>query len=165
MSRRGRDVPHPVPRGDRGGWLLAAVLAWLVAYPLILTLAEALGAPKWTLSHFSEFAHRPDEWRALWGSLWISLATTGLAAAIGVPLAFLFERTEFPGRRLLGKLIALPVVLPPLVGVLAFLFLYGEGGVFARALQALTRSAEPPWRLSGPVAILLVHAYTMFVYF
>ncbi|HTD52629.1 MAG TPA: iron ABC transporter permease, partial [Thermoanaerobaculia bacterium] len=101
----------------------------------------------------------------LWGSLWISLATTALAAAIGVPLAFLFERAEFPGRRTLGTLIALPVVLPPLVGVIAFLFLYGEGGFLSRAVQAATRSAEPPWRLSGPAAILLVHAYTMFVYF
>jgi iron(III) transport system permease protein len=32
-------------------------------------------------------------------------------------------------------------------------------------VQALTRSTEPPWRLTGPGAILLVHAYTMFVYF
>ena len=52
---------------------------------------------------------RPDEWSALWASLWISLATVALAAAIGVPLAFLFERAEFPGRRSLGALVALPV--------------------------------------------------------
>jgi iron(III) transport system permease protein len=145
--------------------LLAAALAWLVGYPLLLTFAEALGAPDWTLHHFAEFASRPDEWHALWGSIWISLATVALSAAIGIPLAFLFETAEFPGRRLLGTLIALPVVLPPLVGVLAFLFLYGESGLVARAVQAALRSSEPPWRLSGPGAILLVHAYTMFVYF
>ena len=145
--------------------LLTLLLAWLVCYPLLLTLAEALGDPHWTLSHFALFARRPDEWGALWASVWISLATVALSAAIGIPLAFLFETAEFPGRRLLGTLVALPVVLPPLVGVLAFLFLYGESGVVARAVQTLTRSADPPWRLSGPAAILLVHAYTMFVYF
>jgi iron(III) transport system permease protein len=145
--------------------VLTVVLAWLVCYPLLLTLFEALGAPQWTLAHFSEFARRPDEWQALWASIWISLATVALSAAIGIPLAFLFETAQFPGRRLLGTLVALPVVLPPLVGVLAFLFLYGESGVVARAVQALTRSTEPPWRLTGPGAILLVHAYTMFVYF
>ena len=152
-------------KGEGASLFLALLLAWLVVYPLVLTLGEALGAPRWTLSHFAEFLRRPDEWRALWGSLWISLATTGLAALVGVPLAFLFERAEFPGRRTLGTLIALPVVLPPLVGVIAFLFLYGEGGFLARAVQRATGSAEPPWRLSGPGAILLVHAYTMFVYF
>jgi iron(III) transport system permease protein len=145
--------------------LLALLLLWLVGWPLLVTLAEALEAPRWTLRHFAEFARRPEEWRALWASLWISLATVGLSAAIGIPLAFLFQRTEFPGRRVLGSLVALPVVLPPLVGVIAFLFLYGESGFVARAIQMLLRLEESPWRLSGPAAVLLVHAYSMYVYF
>jgi iron(III) transport system permease protein len=136
-----------------------------VAYPLVLTAGEALSAPDFTSKWFAEFVSRPDEWRALWGSLWISLATVALSAAIGIPLAFLFERTEFPGRRAIGALIALPVVLPPLVGVVAFLFLWGESGLVARAVQAATGARTPPWRLAGPGAILLVHAYSMYVYF
>jgi len=148
-----------------GAGLLALLLAWLVCYPLVLTFREALGAPGWSLKYFSEFFRRPDEWQALWASFWISLATVALSAVIGIPLAFLFERTDFPGRRALGTLIALPVVLPPLVGVVAFLFLYGESGFFARAAQALSGSKEPPWRLAGAGAILLVHGYSMYVYF
>jgi iron(III) transport system permease protein len=88
-----------------------------------------------------------------------------LAGAIGVPLAFVFERLDFPGRRLLGALVALPAVLPPLVGVIAFLFLYGESGFVARALTELLGLDEAPWRLRGAGAILLVHAYSMYVYF
>ena len=152
-------------RGGLAAPLLALLLFWLVGYPLVLTLAEALGAPHWTLSHVAEFARRPAEWQALWASLWISLATVALAGAIGVPLAFLFERNEFPGRGLLGALVALPVALPPLIGVLAFLFLYGESGFVSRGAQALFGLAEAPWRLSGPGAILFVHAYSMYVYF
>ncbi len=153
------------PRRGLGAPLLTLLLFWFVGYPLVLTLAEALGAPHWTLSHVAEFARRPAEWQALWASLWISLATVGLAAAIGVPLAFLFERNEFPGRGLLGALVALPVALPPLIGVLAFLFLYGESGFVSRGVQALFRLSAAPWRLSGPGAILFVHAYSMYVYF
>jgi iron(III) transport system permease protein len=152
-------------RGSLAAILLALLLVWLVGWPLLVTLGEALEVPRWTLSHFAEFAKRPEEWRALWASLWISLVTVGLAAAIGVPLAFLFERMEFPGRRVLGALVALPVVLPPLVGVIAFLFLYGESGFVARALQKFFSLEESPWRLSGPAAVLLVHAYSMYVYF
>jgi iron(III) transport system permease protein len=150
---------------DAAAAALVLLLVWLVCYPLAITLGEALGAPAWTLGHFAAFVHRPDEWRALWASLWISFATVGLAAAVGVPLAFLFERAEFPGRRVLGAMVALPVVLPPLVGVVAFLFLYGESGFVSRAVQWALRLHEPPWRLSGPGAILLVHAYSMYVYF
>src|SRR5213083_3022507 len=98
-------------------------------------------------------------------SVWISLASVALAGAIGVPLAFLFEWLEFPGRKTLGSLIALPAVLPPFVGVIAFLFLYGESGFVARAVQRLLGLGQAPWRLQGAGAILLVHAYSMYVYF
>jgi iron(III) transport system permease protein len=153
-------------RAVLAGAALAAVLAWLVGYPLLVTLLEALQGPAgWTLAGFSAFVGRPDEWLALWRSLWISAASVALAAAVGVPLAFLFERSEFPGRRLLGALVALPVALPPLVGVIAFLFLYGESGFVSRAVQAVAGLDDPPWRLVGPWAILLVHTYSMYVYF
>jgi iron(III) transport system permease protein len=111
------------------------------------------------------FATRSGEWSALWASVWISLASVALAATVGVPLALLFEWFEFPGRKLLGALIALPAVLPPFVGVIAFLFLYGESGFVARFLQSLLGLSQAPWRLQGAGAILLVHAYSMYVYF
>lgn len=145
---------------------VALLLAWIVGYPLLITLIEAFrGSQGWSLEHFRAFFSRPDEWLALWRSLWISAASVVLSALIGVPLAFIFERTEFPGRRFLGAVTALPVALPPLVGVIAFLFLYGESGTVSRAVQALLGLEQPPWRLAGPGAILLVHAYSMYVYF
>ncbi|MEE8367522.1 MAG: iron ABC transporter permease [Thermoanaerobaculia bacterium] len=146
--------------------LVTVGLTWVVGFPLLITLLEALGYPHgWSLSSFSEFVHRVDEWQALWRSLWISACSVVLAAVVGVPLAFVFERTEFPGRRVLGVLVALPVALPPLVGVIAFLFLYGETGFITRAVQVVAGMETSPWRLSGPGAILLVHGYSMYVYF
>jgi iron(III) transport system permease protein len=112
-----------------------------------------------------EFASHAEEWRALWGSIWISVLSVLAAGLIGVPLAFVFERLEFPGRRVLGALVALPAVLPPLVGVIAFLFLYGESGFVARITRAVFGLEDAPWRLAGAPAILLVHAYSMYVYF
>ena len=152
----------------RSAWgvLLLLLLLWLVVYPLVLVLIDSFRGPQgWTGDFFRQFVERPNEWKALWGSIWISGATVVLCALIGIPLAFLFSRYEFPGRRLLGGLVALPVVLPPLVGVIAFLFLFGETGFAARLVQAITRSTDPPWRLQGAGAILLVHAYSMYVYF
>jgi iron(III) transport system permease protein len=147
-------------------WALLLVLAWLIVYPLGLVLRDAVHSDGgWTMAYVRQFLHRPNEWRALWGSLWISLASVGLAGLIGIPLAALVTRYDFPGRRTLAGVIALPAVLPPLVGVIAFLFLYGESGFVARAVQALFQLDEAPWRLEGAAAILLVHAYSMYVYF
>jgi len=142
------------------------LLLWLVVYPLALVLLEgARDATGWTLSYLRLFAARPSEWQALWGSLWISLASVVLAALLGMPLAFLLSRYDLPGGRLLGAMVALPAVLPPLVGVIAFLFLYGETGFVSLLVQRLLRLDEAPWRLQGAGAILLVHAYSMYVYF
>jgi iron(III) transport system permease protein len=149
-----------------GALLLSLFLAWLVGYPLLLTLLEALHGPAgWTARAFQQLWHSPDEWLALWRSLWISVLSVVLAAAVGVPLGFIFERSDFPGRRFLGAVAALPVALPPLVGVIAFLFLYGESGFVSRAVQALLGLDHAPWRLAGPGAILLVHTYSFYVYF
>ncbi|HEY7878069.1 MAG TPA: iron ABC transporter permease, partial [Gemmatimonadaceae bacterium] len=50
------------------------------------------------------------------------------------------------------------------VGVVAFLFLYGESGVVTRGVQSLFRMDHAPWTLNGAGAIIFVHAYTMYVY-
>ena len=148
------------------GGVLLVFLIWLVIYPLVLVLVEGFrNSSGWTLDYLRLFFARRNEAQAFWGSLWISVATVVLAAAIGVPLAFLFWRYDFPGRRVLGGLVALPAVLPPLVGVIAFLFLYGESGFASLLVQRVLGLEEAPWRLQGAAAILLVHAYSMYVYF
>ncbi len=152
-------------RRPRGVWL-TVLLVWIVVYPLALVFLESVRSETgWTVQYVAEFATQRREWSAMWASVWISIASVALAGLIGIPLGFVFERVDFPGRRILGALVALPAVLPPLVGVIAFLFLYGESGFVARAVALIFGLDDAPWRLRGPGAILLVHAYSMYVYF
>ncbi len=145
---------------------VALLLLWLVLYPNLFVVRDSwVEGGRLTAEHWRRFWGSGTEVGALWASVWISVLSVVLSAAVGVPLAFLFSRWEFPGRRLLGGLAAMPVLLPPLVGTISFLFLYGESGFLTRGVQLLLGMAEPPWRLAGPWAILLVHAYTMYVYF
>ena len=80
----------------RRWWIGAGVfvlLAWLVGYPLLITTFAAFvpeagaAAGGGTSAPFAEFVQRPDEWTALFRSLWISLASVGLAGAVGAFLA------------------------------------------------------------------------------
>ena len=157
-------MTRPSPR-----WLVIPVfgiLIWLVLYPQLFVLGDSLRIDGvFSLDGYRTFFTSRAELEALWGSLWISLGSVLLSGLIGIPLGFLFTRYEFPGRTLLGALAALPVLLPPLVGVIAFLFLYGESGIVTRVVQAGLGLERPPWRLVGGWAILLVHAYSMYVYF
>jgi iron(III) transport system permease protein len=147
--------------------------SWLIAFPVILLLLWAVVYPNAAviagsfedgLGHWREFAASPADREALWTSLVISVASVFASLAIGVPLAFLLGRFEFPGRRLLRAVATLPAALPPLVGVIAFLFLYGESGLVTRIVQRVLGMQEAPWRLKGVGAIVFVHAYTMYVY-
>src|SRR5688500_8483722 len=154
---------------NRTKWAAAVVLAvllWAVFYPNIFVLRDSLVADgRFSVEHYQRFSQSHAELRALWNSVWISTISVLLSAVIGVPLAFFFARYDFPARKLLTALAAMPVLLPPLVGVISFLFLYGETGFFTRAVQNLFGFSAPPWRLNGAGAVLFVHAYTMYVYF
>ncbi len=61
---------------------------------------------------------------------------TAVSLVLGVPLAWLLARLAFPGRRLVRALVTLPLVLPPVVGGLALLVVFGQRGVLGPALQS-----------------------------
>ncbi len=148
--------------------VVAALPLAIVVYPAAVTLGRSL-FPDGTFSlglyaDFVPFLDSPDL-EALEKSVLLSLASVVLAGAIGVPLGLLLEWFDFPGKGILGSLLTLPVALPPLIGTLAFYFLYGESGIVPRGLEALLALDAVPFRLGGIPAVLLVHAYTLYVFF
>ncbi|MEZ5228858.1 MAG: ABC transporter permease subunit [Acidimicrobiales bacterium] len=71
---------------------------------------------------------------ALRVSLVTSLGAAALSLVLGLPLAWVLARTEFPGRRLLRAIVTLPMVLPPVVGGAALLFALGRRGLIGEPL-------------------------------
>ena len=142
------------------------VLLYGVIYPnLAVFTASFQQAGNWTLSNYRDALSQRIVIEAIFNSIVLSLLSVLFCALVGVPLAFLFERYTFPGRRIFAALAALPLVLPPLVGTVAFIFLCGESGILARGLQHLFRLQNAPWTLRGWAALLLFHTYTMYPFF
>jgi molybdate transport system permease protein len=71
-------------------------------------------------------------------SMVTSLAATGVAVLIGIPLAWILARLEFPGRSIVRGLVTLPLVLPPVVGGAALLFALGRRGLIGEPLNQAT---------------------------
>ena len=71
----------------------------------------------------------PDTLEALKLSLIASLSATALALVLGVPLAWVYARVDFPGRSIVRALTTLPMVLPPVVGGIALLLAFGRRGL------------------------------------
>ena len=153
MTRRENVWPLALP--------VFLLLIWTVVYPNVTVV---LGSFEQGLEYWRRFAASPTDMEALRNTLVVSLGSVVAALVIGLPLAFLLSRYEFRGRRILSVVATLPAALPPLVGVVAFYFLYGESGIVTRSIQHLLRMENAPWSFTGIGAIIFVHAYTMYVY-
>lgn len=142
--------------------LAAAVLLGYVLWPMLRVFVTGLDPV--ILRDIFRSADSANA-RALFNSVWISIWTVVGAGFLGTAMAWLLFRYDFPLKRILTALAALPLALPPLVGVLAFLFLYGESGILPRGLQAMLGLDDVPFSFSGLWAVWLVHVYSMYVFF
>ncbi|MGW3007185.1 molybdate ABC transporter permease subunit [Streptomyces sp. NPDC001155] len=77
-----------------------------------------------------------EVWQALQLSLVSATAATAVSLVLGVPLAWLLARTDFPGRGFVRALVTLPLVLPPVVGGVALLLALGRNGVIGTWLDS-----------------------------
>src|SRR5258705_12775643 len=146
--------------------IVTLVLLYGVIYPNIhVVVASFQQNGNWSASNYVQALSRVIVLESILGGVGVSVLTVLLCAAVGIPLAFLFERYSFPARRLFAALAALPLVLPPLVGTVAFIFLCGESGILARTVQHAFHLPKAPWSLRGWGALLLFHTYTMYPFF
>jgi molybdate transport system permease protein len=73
--------------------------------------------------------------QALRLSLVCSLGAVAVSVLLGLPLAYLLARVDFPGRNLVRALTTLPMVLPPVVGGVALLLAFGRRGLAGQWLD------------------------------
>ena len=74
---------------------------------------------------------------------------------VGVPLAWVLARTDFPGLRLLRALVTLPLVLPPVVGGVALLLAFGRNGFLGRYLDQWFGITIP----FSPAAVIMAETF------
>jgi molybdate transport system permease protein len=101
---------------------------------LALPLAGLVLRAPWTT--LPQRLAEPGVLTALRLSLQTATLATVLCVALGVPLAWLLARVEFPGRKLVRALVTVPLVLPPVVGGVALLLVFGRRGVVGAWLDS-----------------------------
>lgn len=122
--------------------------------PIVLVVLGALGAllfaipllgllQKTPWSDLPELLTSDIVLDALRLSLISSVAATLIALVLGVPLAWLLARVDFPGRRLVRAVVTLPMVLPPVVGGAALLFALGRRGIVGGPIYDTTGFVLP----------------------
>jgi len=156
-------LPRPTPAAIGFG-LIWAFLIIFVVFPLIRIFYDAFTdeAGQLTLVNFQEFFTDSYYLRSLWKSMILAAAAVLTTSVIGIWVAFLLVRYEFPGRNLFSYLTMLPLILPPLVGVLGFTFIFGRAGTVNVLLMDWLGMEHPINFMYGTHGVLLVETVHLF---
>ncbi|MGO2079386.1 ABC transporter permease [Glutamicibacter arilaitensis] len=121
---------------------------------LVLPLLALISRASW--STLVADATSEEAFAALWLSLRTGVAATVLCVLLGVPLAVLMARSSTRVAQLLRALIAVPLVLPPMVGGVALLFLFGRTSPIGQFIDSI-------WGISLPFSTAAVVIAQSFV--
>src|SRR6185436_5324386 len=135
-----RVVRHRLGREDVIRALL--VLAFgLVLYLFILlpmakmiwrSLLDANG--QWVgLANYARYFGTPAIAASITNSLWVALVSTVLTVGLAFGYAYALTRTRMPARGLFRVVAMLPIFAPSLVQAFAFVYVFGNNGIFTRA--------------------------------
>lgn len=120
-------------RAERVGWIAVAgvVLAFLYI-PIVALVSYSFNSTRslsWpmtglSLDWYRRLSHNSELIDALGNSVYVAVAATALAVAIGVPAALALERLEFRGKGLFRKFVLLPIALPGIITGISMLTLF-----------------------------------------
>jgi len=134
-TRSGRRASHPVAL-----LTAAAVVAALMAVPLVFLLIEAAGVGPRQLS---QLIFRPLTWSLLWNTVRLSAVVTVACAVIGTAAAWCVERTDLPGRRVWAVLVVIPLAIPDFVVSFGWNSLWTWAHGFTGAVIVMTLAVYP----------------------
>ncbi len=149
---------------NRLAWIIFASTALLFGVLFLAPLAQVvsggfLDGGRFTLRYLHGVFQNPVYSEGLFNSLMIAVGTTSLVVLIAVPLAWLNNRYDYPGKALFSGLVLVPMILPPFVGAIGFQQILGQYG----ALNALMGWGAIDWlgrsRYAGVIALQALSLY------
>jgi len=147
-----------------GVCLIWAFLVLFLVYPLCRIFYDAVTdeAGRFTLANFHAFFTDHFYLRSLWNSLVLGVATVITTSILGIAVAFLLVRYNFWGRNLFSYLTIIPIISPPLVGVLGFTFILGRAGTVNVLLMDWLDVLKPVNFMYGIHGVVLVETLHLF---
>lgn len=111
--------------------LLGAFLFVFLIIPVAKVIFVAFQDPntgELTLINFSDFFRTSLFQESFVNSLYVAAMSVVFASVIALPLAYFTTRFNFSGTLLIQTLGVTPLIMPPFVGAVAMLLLFGENG-------------------------------------
>ena len=142
-------------RGTLFPLALTLIVLGLVAAPVIVLVVASfrpagelpLSGQVWTIATYGEVFGSASTYKLLQNTLLYAAGTMAVSLPLAFVLAWLTERTDLPGRRLLYTLMFVPMLLPPFAIALGWILLSGPNAgtlnVFIRKILSLDMARGP----------------------
>jgi iron(III) transport system permease protein len=156
------------PHVKLGGWfgysLIWAFFGLFLIYPLIRLFYDTFTTDQgtFTLMNFYGFFSDSFYLKCLVNSLLLGVATVITTSILGIAIAFLLMRYDFPWRDLFSYLTIIPMIMPPMVGVMGFVFILGRAGTVNVILMDYLGLTKPVNFMYGIQGVLLVETLHLF---
>jgi len=146
---------------------LVACAGVAVLLAVVLWLSFTSGAPGdpalgYTLGNYVETFRDGFTYRVLWNTVQFLAVTLMVAFALALPMAWLMERTDFPGKPAVFTLMTVALLIPGFAVALGWVFLlHPRIGVVNQALIGLLGLAEAPFNITSIVGMGLVEGLSL----
>jgi len=134
---------------------IGMILCFFMLFPLSAILKMSFfkggefGLANFTLANFQKYFTTAYTLRALWHSLYVSVATTIIVTIIIFFYAYAMTRTTIRGKTFFRNVIMLPLVAPSIVQALALIYLFGRNGLITAHLL------KTDWNIYGATGIII----------
>lgn len=119
---------------SRMDWVFSFAGLLLLLFILVPLLATIFASSP---EEFAEGVADKGVVTSLWVTFLAAFIATVIALLLGVPLAYLLARKEFPGKNLVQGLIDLPIIIPHTAAGVALLMVFGRRGILGEPLASV----------------------------
>ncbi|HYK87548.1 MAG TPA: iron ABC transporter permease [Acidobacteriota bacterium] len=133
----------------------AACFVFFCLLPAGYMLVQSFAGPAGSLSlnNYRQLLAEPRHYTLLANSLLLAAGSAALAALIGIPLGFMLARVDVPAKRIARIVLLTPLVIPPYVLALAWIYVGGSAG-FGSAFVRRDLLSRWTYSIAGAVIVL-----------
>ena len=138
--------------------VLVVVLVWISFQSGIVGTPSAT----YTLNNYAEILGDPFVLKVFWNTIIFTLSTTFTALALGLPIAWLTERTTMPGKGLVYTIMTLGLLIPGIYTAMGWTFIaHVRIGFLNRWLMDLFALDQGPINIATPVGMGFVQGLNL----
>jgi len=138
--------------------MLVAVMLWISFQRGVFGTASAI----YTLENYRAILTDSFLYRVLWNTAIFTLSTTFFALVIGLPIAWLVERTTIPGKTLIYAIMTLGLLIPGIYTAMGWTFIaHPRIGFLNRWLVDIFGLASGPINIATPIGMGFVQGLSL----